>query len=111
MVLPSVKDSTDNLIAAVTEDLIAHDGLYGVFGGLPGLGDDNSLPKGQTVSLDYHRDRTGLYIFQSLVHVAEYLIGRRRYIVLFHQFLGKRLAAFDDGGFLIRAESLDPGRF
>ena len=69
-----------------------------LFGFLPGLGNDDALAQRQTVGLDHGRHGSGVEIAERRVHVLKNRIFRRGNAVLFHQILGKHLAALDDGG-------------
>ena len=99
----------DHLTAAVAEGTVEHDGLDRCDGGRAILRDEHALSQCQTVSLDDDGQGTGLDVVHGGTGVGKHLILRCRDAVLFHQILGKDLAALDDGGFRLRAEAWDTG--
>ena len=88
----------DHVVAGFAENMIFHHVPDGGLGLLPGLGDDDALAQRQTVGLDDGGDGGSVQIGEGGGRVVEDLIPGGGDAVLFHEILGKDLAALNDGG-------------
>ena len=101
----------DHMVAGLAEDVIFHHIPDGGLGLVPGLGDDNALAQRKTIGLDDGGDGGGVQIGKGGGHVVEDLIPGGGDAVLFHEILGKDLAALNDGGPGAGAKAGDFSRF
>ena len=83
----------DEARAALAEDALLHGGADGSAGLLAAHGDGDALAEGEAVGLDDEGQGRGLDVGHGCVEVVEDLIGGGGYAVLFHEALGKDLAA------------------
>ena len=94
-------------LAGLAEDVIFHHVPHGGLGLVPGLGDDqHALAQRQTVGLDDGGDGGGVQIGEAPAAMSSKTSYRGGGdAVLFHEILGKDLAALNDGGLGVGGQS------
>ena len=96
--------------AALAKLVVLHHGAHGLLGLLHGGGHYHALAQSQAVRLDHNGGPLTADVGQGLLHVGEGLILGGGDVVLFHQFLGERLAGLQNGGVGPGAEGGDASR-
>ena len=101
----------EDAAAARAEDVIDHHVLDGGFRLSKVLRNDDAFPERQPVCLNDGGIGRVLQICDGCLGLGERFALCRGDAVFFHEFLGKDLAAFDDGGVFGGAEAGDARRF